>query len=245
MHYYKFHIGDYRRRAANLSLLEHGIYRQLIDEYHLTEEPLTGDFDRLCWSVGARSEDERVAVQRILDFFFKKTKKGWQHDVCEEQVQEYKAKALKNKENGKKGGRPKNNPEKTQSVSKQNPKETLTNNHKPLTTNQEPKREVAVAPPAKGTALQNWPTYHSPEILPTDFFRYVDEHGCQALAMSEWPKFHDYWVAQPGQRGVKKDWLATWRNWLRKSKEFAANTDTKDSQGFIQRVTDDSWAKGL
>jgi hypothetical protein len=29
--------------------------------------------------------------------------------------------------------------------------------------------------------------------------------------------FVDYWRAQPGQRGVKLDWPATWRNWVRKA----------------------------
>ncbi|MBK4733391.1 helix-turn-helix domain-containing protein [Noviherbaspirillum pedocola] len=28
-------------------------------------------------------------------------------------------------------------------------------------------------------------------------------------------KFRDHWTALPGQRGVKTDWLATWRNWCR------------------------------
>ena len=28
-------------------------------------------------------------------------------------------------------------------------------------------------------------------------------------------KFRDYWTAQPGHRGVKLDWDATWRNWVR------------------------------
>lgn len=28
--------------------------------------------------------------------------------------------------------------------------------------------------------------------------------------------FRDYWVAQPGQKGVKTDWTATWRNWVRR-----------------------------
>lgn len=28
-------------------------------------------------------------------------------------------------------------------------------------------------------------------------------------------KFKDHWRAAPGQRGVKVDWEATWRNWLR------------------------------
>ena len=28
--------------------------------------------------------------------------------------------------------------------------------------------------------------------------------------------FVDYWIAQPGQKGVKLDWDATWRNWMRR-----------------------------
>jgi hypothetical protein len=28
-------------------------------------------------------------------------------------------------------------------------------------------------------------------------------------------KFADHWASQPGQKGVKADWLATWRNWVR------------------------------
>lgn len=28
-------------------------------------------------------------------------------------------------------------------------------------------------------------------------------------------KFRDYWIAQPGQKGSKTDWQATWRNWIR------------------------------
>ena len=34
---------------------------------------------------------------------------------------------------------------------------------------------------------------------------------------SEHRKFIDYWIAQPGQKGVKTDWAATWRNWIRRS----------------------------
>ncbi len=30
--------------------------------------------------------------------------------------------------------------------------------------------------------------------------------------------FRDYWIALPGQKGVKLDWMATWRNWVRKEK---------------------------
>ena len=30
-------------------------------------------------------------------------------------------------------------------------------------------------------------------------------------------EFVDYWIAVPGQRGVKLDWNATWRNWIRRN----------------------------
>jgi hypothetical protein len=28
-------------------------------------------------------------------------------------------------------------------------------------------------------------------------------------------QFRDYWIAVAGAKGVKLDWLATWRNWIR------------------------------
>jgi hypothetical protein len=30
--------------------------------------------------------------------------------------------------------------------------------------------------------------------------------------------FKDYWIAQPGAKGRKADWFATWRNWIRTQK---------------------------
>jgi hypothetical protein len=30
-------------------------------------------------------------------------------------------------------------------------------------------------------------------------------------------RFRDYWIAQPGAKGIKLDWPATWRNWIRRA----------------------------
>ena len=38
-----------------------------------------------------------------------------------------------------------------------------------------------------------------------------------SLVATELPKFRDYWRGRPGQQGVKLDWDATWRNWLREA----------------------------
>ena len=39
--------------------------------------------------------------------------------------------------------------------------------------------------------------------------------------------FIDYWKSQPGRRGRKSDWLATWRNWMRREQ-----TDIERRPGF-------------
>lgn len=59
--------------------------------------------------------------------------------------------------------------------------------------------------------------------LPDDFMADISEAVRLGLseqdAHREADKFRDYWNSQPGQRGVKLDWLATWRNWCRSAVE--------------------------
>jgi uncharacterized protein YdaU (DUF1376 family) len=138
MHYYKKVIGDYRRRTTGLSLLEHGCYQQLIDEYYLDEKPFPDNIKLLCKKIGARTEEEIECVQDILDLYFKKTSEGWRHNHCDEVIETYHRGAEINKENGKKGGRPK----KTHSVNFDNPNESETKgNQEPLTI--EPKNQLS------------------------------------------------------------------------------------------------------
>lgn len=44
--------------------------------------------------------------------------------------------------------------------------------------------------------------------------------GCGLPAALAWvertaAKFKDFWLSAPGDRGLKDDWAATWRNWVR------------------------------
>lgn len=43
--------------------------------------------------------------------------------------------------------------------------------------------------------------------------------GSERLQL-ELEKFRDHWRQQPGSRGVKLDWDAAWRNWLRRAAEY-------------------------
>ncbi len=132
MHYYPKNIGDYRRDTMNLSLLEHGVYMTLIDHYILNEEPISLDHLDVCWTIGARTDNEKTAVCLILSKFFIKTDEGYRHKRCDEEIAQYKLRADTARENGKKGGRPKpnNNPTLTQPLTNQEPR---TNNQEPYT----------------------------------------------------------------------------------------------------------------
>ena len=61
MHYYSHYIGDYQRDTAHLTLLEHGVYRQLLDHYYATEKPLPSDLPSLFRITRAQRKAERQA----------------------------------------------------------------------------------------------------------------------------------------------------------------------------------------
>jgi uncharacterized protein YdaU (DUF1376 family) len=68
---------------------------------------------------------------------------------------------------------------------------------------------------------------------------FARQEGMSASQISrEADKFRDYWRGQPGQRGVKLDWQATWRNWVRK----AAGDSRPVFSSRTKPVLDDIWA---
>ncbi len=53
-------------------------------------------------------------------------------------------------------------------------------------------------------------------------------------------RFKDYWIAQPGAKGRKLDWHATWRNWVRNEKAplargSPAKTEKFDPTAYVNR----------
>ena len=109
MFYFKFHIGDYRRETQHLTLLEHGVYMTLMSTYYTSEQPLPKDERQLLRLAGARTGEEKQAVLDIVNEFFIPTETHWVHSRIDFELSEYHSKAEANRENGKKGGRPKKN----------------------------------------------------------------------------------------------------------------------------------------
>jgi uncharacterized protein YdaU (DUF1376 family) len=156
MHFYKFHIGDYKSATAHLSNEEDLAYRRLLDMYYDTEKPIPLETD---W-VARRIRVGIEVVTVVLQDMFSKTEAGYINERCDEEIEEYHRMADRARANGKAGGRPKKPtgiPVGTQSQ----PDRKLTTNHKPLTTNQLDTKRTSAPLCPEGVSEQVWKDYLS------------------------------------------------------------------------------------
>ena len=140
MHYYSFNIADYKKDTAHLKPIEHYIYRSLIDLYYLDEKPIPLKTHLMMRRLCLATHDEEKMLLDVLNDFFEEHEDGFHHKRIESEINKYQSNAEKNRENGKKGGRPpRNKPKITQSVIDRLPVDSQINpNQKPVTTNQKP-----------------------------------------------------------------------------------------------------------
>ena len=95
MNYYSHHIGDFNSATRHLTLLERGVYRDLLDLYYDTERPLSTDLEVLARRICARSEQERAALRIVLDEFFQLGEDGYRNKRCDEELEAFAEKSAK------------------------------------------------------------------------------------------------------------------------------------------------------
>lgn len=209
MHYYQFHIGDYRAATSHLSNEEDLAYRRLLDMYYDTESPIPTDIDWVSRRLRLGSE----VVISVLNDMFDATENGWINKRADAEIQAYHAYIAKQKSNGKRGGRPKKtqakptaNPEITQAE----PKKSLTTNHKPITSNQKEKPPI---PPKGGNPAVSLLTYlktckqegRKPIPENSAVFDYAIKVGIpNDFLKLQWLEFKDRYSAPDAKR--YKDW---------------------------------------
>lgn len=223
MHYYKFEIATWHLHTSHLSLIEEAVYFRLINFYYDTETPIPQETQSVIRRL--RLTEYADVVASVLAEFFVLHDDGWHQKHCDQKIIEYHDKAKTNKTNGLKGGRPKNQQE-TQSVNSGNPSETLIKNNKQGIKNKELKiiNEENLNNNKRSRGTQ----------LPIDWMPTIDEIEYCKLNRPDlnWKvvaeSFRDYWIAQPGVKGRKTDWFATWRNWVRNQRRYDTYTNAKD-----------------
>jgi hypothetical protein len=133
----------------------------------------------------------------VLNEFFLSTPEGFVNPRADKEIKQYKEFA----EAGKRGAAKRwGTPPYGEAISPPNATPIATINHKPITNNQ---KKIL------GKRLANDFSF------PLEWEQFCQQTRPELSPVKTFDQFKDYWIAQAGQKGVKLDWFATWRNWVR------------------------------
>ena len=135
MHYYQHNISDYRADTGHLTLLEHGCYHQLLDQYYLNEEPLPLDIDKIFRLLSARTQDEKDAIKNVLKDFFVETEAGFIQRRCDNEIKFYHERIDSAAAAGRKSAEKRANSNGRSTLVQRAFNQLITNNQEPITNN--------------------------------------------------------------------------------------------------------------
>ena len=205
MHYYQFHIGDYKSHTHHLSLMEDLAYRRLLDFYFLHEQPIKHrDIAR---QIGMREHEEDVMT--VLNEFFISTADGFVSPRADKEIKQYKEFS----EAGKRGAAKRwATPPNGEAISPPNATPIATNNHKPITNNQIRERATNVATPigVSDSVWQEFKTLRKAKKAPitqraidkiseeANLAGWTLEKALEECIVRGWQAFKAEWVAKKG-----------------------------------------------
>ena len=259
MHYYSFNIKDYRKDTQHLKPMEHYIYRMLIDLYYMDEKPIPKKTQWVMRRLMLDNAEHENMLKNVLDDFFYECDEGFRHKRIDCEITKYHGNAQKNRENGKKGGRPrKNNPEITQSVTDGLPLESQNNlNQKPLTRNQEPSNSNNNSA-SDFSVIDSISDWIHPELTEINVMLMIGAPPVPAISQADYDyqlvKFKNYYAEEEIKgsyirtEGRRKDMLTEWikRDYIRQQKIKAQsqparfNIDNEDWSGTTHQQPADS-----
>ena len=134
MHYYQFNIGDYASHTRHLNVIEDCAYRRLLDFYYLHEKPIKQhDIAR---QINMREYEQEVLS--VLNEFFLSSEDGFVSPRANKEIEHFHSKITQASKAGKASAERRFNGRSTDVQP--------TNNHKPITINQEP--NIDICPPS-------------------------------------------------------------------------------------------------
>lgn len=208
--WYPWYPTLYRADTAHLTLAEDGAYRRLIDHYMESGRPLPDDDSALARIVGVPL-NEWLAIAARIRAFFKPHKNFLKQRRCD---RELSVRTMRHKRR------------KTQAKHAASMRWASQGNAtiQDITIHNSKERVPPIVPPEGG--LTNG-VHHDRAPrgtrLPADWepsaddLAFAERNGFdRATAIRLAEGFRDYWIGRAGPGGVKLDWPATWRNWVRR-----------------------------
>lgn len=240
MNYYDHNIGDFASMTQGLDDAGVGICIRLLDRLMLTEEPI-----KTQWVYLAFQGESQKKAMAILEGLFQQVEDGWVYGPYLKIIDRYVANGLKNKENGKKGGRPKktiqnpsgssgfstetqNNPMGFSGFSTETqtePNAKATNNQEPITkidstpANEQPQEAKKTRKVEPKTVFLSCP---SSDHLCEDWREQLCQRRPDLVPHAEaiFFDFKDYWTKGEGrsEKRTADGWRRTWLNNLKKAR---------------------------
>jgi uncharacterized protein YdaU (DUF1376 family) len=209
MFHYPHHIGDFDKATRHLTRLERSIYRDLLDFYYESEKQLPLDLSFVCRRILANSNEERTAVEQVLNEFFHKTPDGWYHIRCEAEIDKFHANISQKSEAGKRSAEKRalklQQALNGRSTDVQREVNGTPTNQEPRTNNQEPIKDIRDIPSESSTRngvpfQQIIDLYHAKlptlprfEKLTTQRKGYIRQRWLEDLPdLDHWGNFFEY-----------------------------------------------------
>jgi uncharacterized protein YdaU (DUF1376 family) len=179
-------------------------YRRLLDEYYLHESPLLSGVATVARQIGMREQEKEVAF--VLECFFTLTDKGWIHTRADKEIEHFHSKIEQASRAGKASAERRLNGRSTDRPTDVQP----TNNHKPITNNQNTKAPVVAAP--DGVSQSTWESFvrqrktKKAQITPlvldgikreAEIAGWPLEQALREVVIRNWQSFKAEWVTKP------------------------------------------------
>ena len=207
--YMKLYVGDYHGDTTHLTTVEHGAYLLLLMAMWRAGGKLPRDDKRMAALTKLSASDWAEIKATIMEFF---TVSGGSvsHKRIVAEMAKYETVVEKRSKAGKASAAKKAN-ENNEKASTHVEQVLNTCSHNQNQNQNHLKKENTTYSPKKGTRL-------SGDWIPTPADQsFALTHLTSEGFRHEADQFRDYWIAKPGAAGVKLDWPATWRTWVRRA----------------------------
>jgi uncharacterized protein YdaU (DUF1376 family) len=211
MHYYQFNIGDYSSHTQHLDPIEDIAYRRMLDWYYTHEQPLPLDVQEIARQI--RMRDHAAAIRDVLNEFFQQTDEGWFSSRVEKEIEHYQTKKQQASRAGKASAERRFNGRSTD-VQPTNNHKPITNNQEPVTT-KEPRKRVIVEKPdsVSQQVWDDWLTIRKSKkaaltqtawvlmLKEVEKAGWTIEAAIDECCLRTWASFKASWVNKPSDLG--------------------------------------------
>jgi len=214
------YIGDYLADTARLTTEQHGAYLLLLMDYWRSGR--LPDNDQVLAQICKLTPDAWSNAKAMLMPFFSIEENCWVHKRVEQEMAEAKVNQTKKHERAVKAAeaRWKNATSNANAMQKQCPSPSPS-----------PSPVVNTIVVAKAPKSTRWAKGFA---MPDSWVEFCKKERSDIDPYKTFESFTDYWISVAGAKGLKSDWDATWRNWVRNQKNLAAPKEAKMSNFWAQ-----------